>query len=44
VARWFASPNPDLCTADDLERPLTPLQWLLAGNPPSPAAELAAAL
>jgi hypothetical protein len=44
VARWFASPNPDLCTRDDDERPLTPLQWLLAGNPPSPAAELAAAL
>jgi hypothetical protein len=44
VARWFASPNPDLCTRDDEERPLTPLQWLLAGNPPGPAAELAAAL
>jgi hypothetical protein len=44
VARWFAIPNPDLCTRDDEERPLTPLQWLLAGNPPSPAAELAAAL
>ena len=44
VARWFASPNPDLCTRDDEERPLTPLQWLLAGNPPGPAAQLAAAL
>lgn len=44
VARWFALPNPDLHTRDDEERPLTPLQWLLAGNPPEPAAELAAAL
>src|SRR5438034_4568690 len=44
VARWFALPNPDLCTRDDLGRPLTPLQWLLAGHPPGPAAELAAAL
>jgi len=44
VARWFGSPNPDLCTRDDQERPLTPLQWLLAGNPPEAAAELAAAL
>jgi hypothetical protein len=44
VARWFASPNPDLCTRDDAERPLTPLQWLRAGSPPAPAAELAAAL
>ena len=44
VARWFASRNPDLCTRDEEERPLTPLQWLLAGNPPGPAAELAAAL
>jgi hypothetical protein len=44
VARWFASPNPDLCTRDEEERPLTPLQWLLAGNLPGPAAELAAAL
>jgi hypothetical protein len=44
VARWFSIPNPDLATRDDLERPLTPLQWLLAGNPPGPAAELAAAL
>ena len=44
AARWFASPNPDLCTRDEDERPLTPLQWLLGGNPPEPAAELAAAL
>jgi hypothetical protein len=44
VARWFNSPNPDLCTRDDDERSLTPLRWLLAGNPPEAAAELAAAL
>jgi hypothetical protein len=44
VARWFQSPNPDLCTRDEEERPLTPLQWLAEGNPPQPAAALAAAL
>jgi len=44
AARWFTSPNPDLCTRDTDERPLTPLQWLLGGNPPEAAAELAAAL
>jgi hypothetical protein len=43
VARWFGTPNPDLCARDD-ERPQTPLQWLLGGNPPDAAAELAAAL
>jgi hypothetical protein len=44
VARWFRSPNPDLPTRDDDERPLTPLQWLLGGYPPQPVAALAAAL
>lgn len=44
VARWFSTPNPDLTTRDDDERPLTPLEWLLGGNPPEAAAELAAAL
>jgi excisionase family DNA binding protein len=44
VARWFSRPNPDLTTRDDEERPLTPLEWLLGGNPPEAAAELAAAL
>jgi hypothetical protein len=44
VARWFGSPNPDLCTRDEQERALTPLHWLLGGNPPEAAAELAAAL
>ncbi len=44
VVRWFGSPNPDLCARDDEDRPLTPLQWLLGGNPPATVAELAAAL
>ncbi|MPY87690.1 MAG: hypothetical protein GEU99_07195 [Luteitalea sp.] len=44
VVRWFSTRNPDLFTRDDEERPLTPLQWLLGGNPPEAAAELAAAL
>jgi DNA-directed RNA polymerase specialized sigma24 family protein len=44
VTRWFRSPNPDLTTRDEGERPVTPLQWLLAGNPPQPVAALAAAL
>ena len=44
VTRWFSNPNPDLSTRDDDERPLTPLEWLLGGNPPDAAAELAAAL
>jgi excisionase family DNA binding protein len=44
AARWFSSPNPDLCTRDADEAPLTPLEWLLGGNPPEAAAALAAAL
>ena len=44
VGRWFSTPNPDLTTRDDDERPRTPLEWLLGGNPPEAAAELAAAL
>ena len=44
AAQWFTSPNPDLCTRDEDERPLTPLQWLLGGHPPEAAAALAAAL
>ena len=44
AARWFSSPNPDLCTRDDDERPLTPLQWLLGGDPPEAAAGLPPAL
>ena len=44
VARWFRNPNSDLSTRDDDDRPLTPLEWLLGGNPPAVAAELAAAL
>jgi hypothetical protein len=44
VARWLDLPNPDLPTRDAEERPQSPRQWLLEGNPPGPAAELAAAL
>lgn len=44
VARWFETPNPDLCTRDDDERPLTPLEWLASGHPAEAAAELASAL
>jgi hypothetical protein len=44
VARWLATPNADLTTRDDEERPLSPRQWLLEGNPPEAAATLAAAL
>jgi hypothetical protein len=44
VARWFRNPNPDLSTRGDDDRPLTPLEWLLGGNAPAVAAELAAAL
>lgn len=44
VARWLSTPNPDLTTRDDDERPLTPRQWLLEGHPPDAAATLAAAL
>lgn len=44
VACWLATPNPDLTTRDDDERPLSPRQWLLEGNDPEAAAALAAAL
>jgi hypothetical protein len=44
VERWLTTPNPDLCTRDEDESPMTPRQWLLEGNDPARAAELAAAL
>jgi excisionase family DNA binding protein len=44
VVRWFNTPDPDLCTRDDQERPRTPLRWLLSGGSPEAAAELAADL
>jgi hypothetical protein len=44
VARWLTSPNPDLCTRGEDERPMSPRRWLLEGHPPEAAAELAAAL
>lgn len=44
VARWLTTPNPDLCTRDEEERPVSPRRWLLEGHPPELTAELAAAL
>jgi len=44
VTRWFKTPNVDLCTRDDQERPRTPLRWLLSGGSPEAAAKLAADL
>lgn len=44
VTRWFETPNPDLCTRDDDERPLAPIEWLAAGHPAAAAAALARAL
>jgi hypothetical protein len=44
IARWLATPNPDLTARDEEERPLTPRRWLLEGHPPERAPRLAAAL
>lgn len=44
VVRWFETPNADLCTRDDDERPLTPLEWLAGGYVPDAAAALASEL
>jgi hypothetical protein len=41
--RWFSSPNPDL-TADEEDRPLSPLEWLRIGRPAQVVAALAADL
>ncbi len=43
VYRWFTTPSPDL-TPEDLDRALSPREWLLAGYPPQAVAELAADL
>ncbi len=43
VYRWFTTENPDLAP-EDLDRPLSPREWLLAGYPPAAVAELAADL
>ena len=44
VYRWFHTPNPDLEERERPGAPLTPLQWLQAGNDPNVVAELAAGL
>jgi hypothetical protein len=44
VDQWFSTPNPDLCSRDDEERPMTPLEWLNQGESPGVVAELAARL
>jgi hypothetical protein len=41
VARWFATPDPDL-SVDDVA--LSPRDWLLAGGDPEAVAKIAAAL
>jgi hypothetical protein len=43
IYRWFMTPSPDL-TPEDLDRALSPREWLLAGYPPQAVAELAADL
>jgi len=43
VYLWFTLPNPDLAP-EDLDRELSPREWLLGGYSPSVAAELAADL
>ncbi len=40
IASWLVVKNPDLVVGED-ETPLTPLEWLAAGNDPSVAARLA---
>ena len=43
VCNWFMTPNVDL-VPKDLEHPLSPREWLLAGRSPKTVAELAADL
>jgi len=44
VFDWYVSPNPDLFVGDDIERTVSPLDWLKAGNDPEPVVRLAKAL
>lgn len=44
VARWFLSPSPDLVVEKDGEEPISPREWLLAGNSPMEVARLAEGL
>lgn len=43
VYHWFTTPNPDLAP-EELERALSPREWLLTGRSPSTVADLAADL
>jgi hypothetical protein len=43
VLGWFTTPNVDLVHGDE-EEPVSPLNWLLAGLPAEPVAELAGSL
>jgi len=43
VVGWFTTPSPDLVYGEDEER-VSPLDWLLAGRPLEPVAELADSL
>jgi hypothetical protein len=43
VVGWLTTPNVDLVHGDD-EEPVSPLNWLLAGLPVEPVAELAGSL
>jgi hypothetical protein len=40
VYHWFTTPNPDLAP-ENLERALSPREWLLTGHSPAVVAELA---
>jgi hypothetical protein len=44
IEQWFNTPNPDLHSRDNEERPMTPLEWLSRGESPEVAGELAAQL
>ncbi len=44
IARWLDTPNPDLCTPDQDERPMSPRQWLAEGRPPASVAALGSTL
>lgn len=41
VYNWYTTPNPDLFLDDDVERTVSPLGWLKAGNPVAPVVGLA---
>jgi hypothetical protein len=41
VLHWFASPNPDLASAETRGEPVSPLAWLKLGLDPGAVVELA---